>query len=420
MKFFVESYGCAQNIALGRGVEEQLKGKGLFQAGSSGEADLVVVNTCTVKRVTETRMLHRIAWWRSKGKRLLITGCMATAQPGILLNFVNKDQIIPLESLKSWGVTQFTIEKDCRAEWSKKLPELPSTPIGGRAILPISRGCLGTCSYCIVRRAVGPLRSYEKGEVVSKAEAILRKGAHELYLTAQDCAVYGKDREGDLLDLLVSLSELKGNFRIRVGMMTPNRAIPIIHELLALMNKSEKLYRFLHLPVQSGDDKILKLMNRDYVSRDFKNLVKTGRASFHDLNVTTDLIVGFPCETEEAFQNSMNLILETSPNKVNLSKFADRPHTMASMLPLVPASVIDRRARAAHMTCKAVSTKLNCSLVGSEIEFNILKEVTGGYFGRTLNYLPVKIISSRRLELGETVIANVTSASSSGLTTNLS
>lgn len=419
MKFFVESYGCAQNIAFGRGVEEELRGKGLFQADSSDEADLVIVNTCTVKRVTESRMLHRIASLRSQRKELLITGCMATAQPGTLLRFVNKDRIIPLESLKSWDMAPLANQKERSAEWSKRLPRISSTPIGGRAILPISRGCLGTCSYCIVKRAVGPLRSYRKEEIVSKAEDSLGKGAHELYLTAQDCAVYGKDGKGDLLDLLVSLSDLKGNFRIRVGMMTPNRAIPMIHELVGLMSKSERFYRFLHLPVQSGDDTILKLMNRSYAAADFKNLVKIGRSSIQDLNITTDLIVGFPYETEEAFQNSIDLILETKPNKVNLSKFAARPHTMASLLPSVSASIIDRRARIAHVACKTVSTQLNSSLVGSEIEFYVLKEVTGGYFGRTPNYLPAKIVSSRKLELGETVIAKVTGASSSGLIMNL-
>ncbi len=419
MKFLIESYGCAQNIAFGRGLEEVLEGKGLVAANSLDEADFVVVNTCTVKAVTEARMLHRIRWLLDQKKRTLVTGCMATAQPGTLLKLVNRNEIIPLESFKSWSPESSSGEKRRRpVKWFEELPQIPSRPVHGRAILPISRGCLGNCSYCIVRNAVGPLRSYGKSEIVSKARQLIKKGALEFYLTAQDLAVYGKDNKGDLLDLLTSLSKLDGDFRIRLGMMTPNQATPIIHDLLVLLARNEKFYQFLHLPVQSGDDRILRIMGRNYTASDFKKLVILGRKTMKDLNVATDLIIGFPFETEEAFRNSMGLIRDTRPNKVNLSKFAPRPHTVASLLPTLPSSTIDRRAKVAHLACREISQEVNSSFVGSSVQIFILKRTSEGYSGRTTNYLPAKVMATTELRPGEVISAKVISATASGLTTS--
>jgi len=346
---------------------------------------------------------------------MLITGCMAVAQPGTLLKFVKRNEIIPLESFRSWKPETSCLEKKNLTKWFYELPRIPSGLVHGRAILPISRGCLGDCTYCIVKRAVGPLRSFPKQIIVSKAKQLLEKGALEIYLTAQDLAVYGRDNGEDLLDLLATISKFEGRFRIRLGMMTPNHAAPVIRDLLSLMKEREKFYRFLHLPVQSGDDRILRLMGRNYTAPDFKKLVELGRKTIENLNVTTDLIIGFPFETEEALKSSLDLIHDTRPNKVNLSKFAPRPHTIASLLPTLPSSIVDRRAKVAHSTCRLISEGVNSSFVGSSMEAFILKRTPRGYYGRTMNYLPIRVISTTELRPGETIRTNVIGASASGL-----
>jgi threonylcarbamoyladenosine tRNA methylthiotransferase CDKAL1 len=412
MKAHVESYGCAANKAYGTSIEEIL-GAGGFQLSESSEAaDLVIVNTCTVKGQTEARMVERIRELSRAGKRVVITGCMATVQRGLAASLVNREDIVSLEDFRSsFGGHAVNTHEDLPAS----LPPLPSKPVGGRAIIPIARGCLGSCSYCIVRLAVGPLRSYRVATLTSHVKMMVEAGASEVYLTSQDLATFGHDNGETLPSLLGNISRLPGNFRVRLGMMTPNRAAPFLDDLLAVLDSDRRFYRFLHLPVQSGDDTVLRLMGRGYRSSDFLSLVDKARRRIPTLNVTTDVIVGFPFEDSEAFQNTVSLIEEALPNKVNLSRFTPRPHTVASLLPQTDRRIIDERSREAHGKCKEVAGLANQKLVGERIEVIPHRGSDGGYLGRAANFLPVRIKTNRSLEVHSPVLAHIVAATTSGL-----
>jgi len=412
MKAHVESYGCAANRAYGASMEDVLCARGFQLSESSEAADLVVVNTCTVKGQTEARMVERIRELSRAGKRVIVTGCMATVQRGLAASLVSPENVIPLESFQSsfGGYTT-----NAREDLPASLPPLPSKPVGGRAIVPVARGCLGSCTYCIVRLAVGPLRSYKIAALSSHVRRMVEAGAREIYLTSQDLATFGHDNGETLLALLEDISRLPGDFRVRLGMMTPNRVAPFLDELLAILDGDRRFYRFLHLPLQSGDDAMLRLMKRGYRSSDFLSLVDRTRRRIPTLNVTTDIIIGFPFEGTEAFQNTLSLIKEALPNKVNISRFTPRPHTVASLLPQTDRRAINERSREAHGKCKEITGLANQRLVGQTIEVIPHRGFEGGYLGRAANFLPVRIKTDRSLEIHSPVSACIVEATPSGL-----
>jgi len=412
MKAHVESYGCAANRSYGASIEDTLRARGFQLTESSEVADLVVVNTCTVKGQTEARMVERIRELLQAGKRVVVTGCMATVQRGLLASLVNVEDVIPLEEFQS-SFGGRTV--DARDDLSVSLPPLPSKPIGRRAIVPIARGCLGSCSYCIVRLAVGPLRSHKVSSLVPHVKKMVDAGASEVYLTSQDLATFGHDNGETLLTLLEDISQLRGDFRVRLGMMTPDRAAPFFDDLLALLESDRRFYRFLHLPLQSGDDTVLRMMGRRYHSSDFLSLVDRARRRIPVLNVTTDIIVGFPFEGTDAFRNTMSLIKKALPNKVNISRFTPRPHTMASLLPQTDGRIIDGRSREAHGKCKEITNSANQRLVGERVEVIPHLASDGDYLGRAANFLPVRIKTSRPLEVHSPILAHIVSATSSRL-----
>jgi len=416
MKARVESYGCAANRAYGASMEDTLCTGGFQLSESSEDADLVIVNTCTVKGQTEARMVERIRELSRAGKRVIVTGCMATAQRGLAASLVSAENVIPLESFQSsFGGHATGVSEDLSAS----LPSLPSKPMGRRAIVPVARGCLGGCTYCIVRLAVGPLRSYRIATLISHVKRMVEGGASEIYLTSQDLATFGQDNGETLLALLDDISRLLGDFRVRLGMMTPNRVAPFVDELLAIMGGDHRFYRFLHLPLQSGDDTILRLMGREYHSSDFLSLVGKARRQIPTLNVTTDIIVGFPFENTEAFQNTMSLIREVLPNKVNISGFTPRPHTVASLLPQTDRRTINERSKEAHGKCREVTGLANQKLVGERIEVIPHRGSEGGYLGRAANFLPVRIKADRPLKVHSPVLVHVVGATPSGLVTSV-
>jgi len=199
-------------------------------------------------------------------------------------------------------------------------------------IIPICEGCLGSpCSYCQVKKARGTLRSYPKEEIIEQAKAAVKDHIPEIWLTAQDTGCYGKDIDSSLPELLRELIEIKGDFKIRLGMCNPNHALEFLDELIEVY-KSEKMFKFLHVPVQSGNDKILKSMKRKYKVEDFGYIVRRFREEIPEITIATDIICGFPGETEEQFQDSLDLIKETKPAVLNISRFWPRPGTVAEKM----------------------------------------------------------------------------------------
>ncbi|MGW8178625.1 MAG: radical SAM protein, partial [bacterium] len=192
-------------------------------------------------------------------------------------------------------------------------------------------GCLGNCSYCIVKFARGHLYSFPADKIVKDVANAVAAGCTEVWVTAEDTATYN-DNGVRLPELLDRITAIDGDFRVRVGMTTPNQLEPVLEELLQSL-KSPKIYQFIHIPIQAGNDEILQKMRRRYNVQEFKDVVNRLRAAYPDIGISTDIICGFPGENMEQFQDSMNLIEWLRPDVLNINRFWERPGTDASKMP---------------------------------------------------------------------------------------
>ena len=338
MKVYIETYGCAANQA-----ESEIMAGLLREAGheivKEEQANVIIVNTCHVKQVTEQRILDRIS---KIGRKLVVAGCMPEVYKEKILE-ANKDAVLvgthqisniaeAVEKSRSFLGTSGK-EKVC-------LPRIRSNP--KIAIVEIADGCLGICSYCATRLAKGKLFSYKSSSIIREVKQAVKDGCKEVWLTAQDTGAYGLDIGSSLPQLLSALPE--GDYRVRVGMMNPNHVLPILNELIEAY-RDKKIMKFLHVPVQSGDDIMLKAMNRQYIVDDFKKIVDAFRNEFPGIVLWTDMIIGYPGETELQFSNSLDLLRQIRPDKVNISRFAKRDSTPAAKLQQLPTDEMKRRTR---------------------------------------------------------------------------
>ena len=361
-------------------------------------ANIVIYNTCAVKGPTENRMMEVLKRVPS-GKKLIVAGCLPLINLERLCKEVRFDGVVgPAAGEKIVDVVMrvlngervVALQDAVNAKPSLNLPRLRLNPVIG--IVPINYGCLGSCAYCCVVFARGRLRSYGIPEIVERVKRDMAMGIREFWITSQDTACYGRDNGTNLAELLKALCDVGGDFRVRVGMMTPNLAKSILEDLIQAF-RSEKIFNFIHLPVQSGDNQVLKRMRRFYSVDDFKDIVNAFRTSFSKVTVATDVICGFPGETEEAFERTLFLIEDVKPDIVNVSKFFARPRTAAAEMreDFVPFPEIKRRSGLAAELARRVASERNRRWVGwtGEILVDEVGRVPGSWVGRNLAYKPV-------------------------------
>ena len=401
MRVYIESYGCAMNMADGQLMAELLAEAGHTPVETPEEADIIILNTCTVRADTERRMVKRISELLALGKRLVVAGCLASAQPGLV------HKISPEISLLSARAVEAVVEV-VEAKGStyileprprRRLPRFSRRLI---FTVPIAEGCTGSCAYCIVRVARGPLRSYRPESIVRAVEEAVRKGAREVRLTAQDTGVYGLDIGTNLAELLEAVCAVRGRFMIRVGMMNPDAALRILDELLDAY-EDPKIYKFVHLPVQTGDDELLRVMGRRYTVQDFLTVVEAFRKRFPELSLATDVMVGLPGEDEEAFKRTLALLKRVKPDKTHVARYTPRPHTRAAAMPeQVPEPEKKRRSRLTSALALRIGLEKNEALVGRRLRCLVLDEgrEEGQLEARSMNYKPVYFKGPRCL-LGE-------------------
>jgi threonylcarbamoyladenosine tRNA methylthiotransferase CDKAL1 len=422
MQVFIRSFGCSANTADSEVLAGCLAEAGFGLAASESEADVLVYNTCAVKGPTENRIINALKH-APKDKKLVVAGCLPMISferllrearfDGVVGPAVGKDIVdVVLRVLAGEKVV------DLSALNGKPLLSLPrhrSNPVV--SVVPVNYGCLGSCAYCCVVFARGHLRSYSIKEVAQRVQGDFALGAREFWVTSQDTACYGRDLGSNLAELLEAIGGLAGDFRVRVGMMTPNMVTDMQSQLVDAF-KSEKVFKFLHLPVQSGDDETLKRMRRFYTATEFKGIVDAFRGVFPDLTLATDVIVGFPGETNEAFENTLKLLSEVKPDVVNVSKFFARPKTAAAQMRdgLVELGEIKRRSTVTAELAKRVSLERNQRWVGwsGEVLVDEKGKMEGSWVGRNFAYKPVAIKSTDNL-LGKTLKVKVFEASATYL-----
>src|SRR3989449_9249675 len=257
VKIFVEAHGCTQNYGEARLMQEALAGQGHALVTAEGDADAHVLVTCTVVETTERNMIRRMTELAAYDKPLIIAGCMAAAQRQRVLDTVPRAKLLPP---RKWP--QIVELLDAGTACGDRSADIESQSFGWHdAIIPIEQGCIGRCTYCITRVARGRVASYPVDTIAEQVRRSVDRGMKEIKLTGQDTAAYGLDAGTNLAALLRALDGLAGKFRVRVGLANPPAGYPIVDELVEAYG-SEKIFKFLHLPVQSGDDAILEAMRR--------------------------------------------------------------------------------------------------------------------------------------------------------------
>lgn len=414
LKVYIETYGCAANKADSNIMRSLLLNRGHTIADTIDNADIVILNTCTVRGETERKIVKRIRELEELRKerkfKLIISGCMVKAQPA-LISSITKDA--------SLVAPQFTEDIVEVVESKEKIIKINGEHIqrkilpvyieGLQYTVPIAEGCLGNCSYCIVKIARGKLRSFKPNQIVNAVKNAVAKGAKEIRLTAQDTAAYGCDIGTTLPELVSKITEIPGDFMIRIGMMTPNNALRILDELIEVY-ENEKVYKFLHLPLQSGDNRILKLMNRKYSVEEFKEIVYKFREKYPELFLATDVIVGFPTESEEAFNNTCKVIMKTQPDKIHVSRFSPRPHTKAAAMPQILESIKKKRSKIMTQLSFQIGLERNMKLIGKTRRALPLERGKYESVKARLRNYKIVVIKEPKIKLGEWVKIKITGA----------
>lgn len=413
MKFYFESYGCTMNQGEGRIMEDLLREKGHKITNKIEDSDALVLVTCTVIETTELKMKKRLLEFSSSRKPVIVSGCMASVQKEEILKINPEAKVLAPQNMED--ITEVVKSLELGEELKGTLGGVKiETRNGIDAIVPISSGCLGSCTYCITRIARGALKSCPPDILIRSMKMAIENGQKEIRLTSQDTAAYGIDIDTDLPHLLSMVGELEGEFRVRVGMMNPDTASPIMDRLVSEY-KDKRIYRFLHLPVQSGSEMMLEAMGRKYSIEEFFVIINQFRDNIPDITISTDVIVGFPGEEEEDHKKTVELIKKLRPNILNVTRFSRRPGTEAAKFDKqVVGRIAKERSRELVKVHEEISGELNKEFVGRK-ELVLITEFgkPGTMMGRTNCYKPVVI--GDEVPLGRFIDVEITEARSTYL-----
>ncbi len=400
-KIWVEAYGCSASFADSEMISGLIVNGGHTLAKNSSESDLNLVVTCSVKDATANKMIYRIK--QLKSKPLVVAGCLPKAEQ-ITVDKISKNA--SMLGPNSLGKTLSVIDSTLKGQKSIALedtdlskvglPKVRLNPIVG--IVEIATGCMSECTFCQTKLSKGDLTSFRIGDIVRQVNTEVQEGCKEIWLSSTDNGCYGLDIEADLPTLVNAVSEISHEFNIRVGMMNP-MYMPRIRDDLLKSFENDKVYKFLHIPVQSGNDKVLNEMKRGHTAKTYRDTVKRFREKFPNFTISTDVIVGFPSESEADFEDTVQLLEETRPDVVNLSKYSQRPGTEAATWKQIDVSEVRRRSKQIYELARKISKENNQKWIGwtGNVLFN--ERVEEGIRGRNFAYKPIFV--KDYVEVGE-------------------
>ena len=419
--FYIETYGCTSNKADSLIISDLLIKSNLVKT-SLENAEFIIINTCAVKEQTEKKIKDRLKrihklYQDDLNRHVIIAGCLPHIDPDyikVVMKLIPSfSAIIDLDNLNELPdmiqsmkhgnrnqvfLTQKSIDK------AKFLIDHSSGKITG--ITPISEGCLGSCTYCCVKNARGRLNCYDPKYIVENIHHQLKQGIKQIYLTSQDCSTYRYDGY-ELVDVVREAVNLNYEFFLRIGMVNPSFLINNVEQLMAIF-KLDKVYQFLHIPIQSASTEILKKMQRTYIIPDIIDQLDELRDKFPYLTISTDIICGFPGESEYDFHRTLNFIKWLKPEIINISKFTPRPNTKAKNMKQLDSKVIkDRSNRLSRVFRNSLSTpnKKWEGWEGKVLTLHEGSEVNQG-FGRNFAYKNI-YINKYEGEFGEFVNVKV-------------
>jgi len=412
VRVYLESFGCAQNRGEGSSIGRSLAARGHELVPEPAGSDAAVLVTCGVIGPTETRMIARWRRLAEAAPRLVVTGCLVPLRTDLFDGPARaRTTFVPIRR---------------QTEIPDLLgPPAPSTVGPPAALTPpaiclaeevvLAQGCTSGCAYCFSRLARGRLRSVPTAELAEALRAAIARGAREVRLTGLDTAAWGVDLPGDprLPELVGRLAAELGPARLRVGMMSPQSLAPIVERYARALGLPG-VFRFVHLPVQSGSDAVLEGMHRGYSVEEFRRQVRRLRASVPDVHLATDVIVGYPGETEVDARATEELLEAVGPETVNVTRFSPRPGTGAARLPPVPSRLARGRSRRLAILRHRIARERLERWIGERRPARVMEYGPGGSaVARLDNYLPV--VLSRRPPLGADVEVRIDGARSAYL-----
>ena len=418
MKKTVSFYtlGCKVNQYETNAMEQQFIKNNYEIVENTQKADIYVINTCTVTNMAERKsrqMLRRVKEINPSAV-LVVCGCYAQVAKNELEQIPEIDIILGInEKNEIVQIVENYIEK--MAEQDKKSQKAEIDDVSkqkefldfgdvtytekNRAVVKVQDGCNMFCSYCIIPYARGRIRSRKIESVVSEIEKIAKEGIKEVVITGIHLASYGKDFEENigLIDLLEEINKIDGIVRIRLGSLEPKI---ITEEFMQRLIKLEKICHHFHLSLQSGCDNTLKRMNRKYTTSEFEEIVQRLRKYYNDVILTTDIIVGFPGETEEDFETTYNYLKKINFYKMHVFPYSPRKGTVAAKMPdQIQGDIKEKRSKKLIELSNENQKQYNQNLIGKDVEVLFEEKNKEGYYkGHTQNYILVEYKTDEELE----------------------
>jgi len=416
-KISVITQGCSSNLRESEIMMGLLDNSGYGIVNDENESDINVVNICTVKgdhtALREVRRLKKL----NPNKKIVVAGCITESivpkikQIDESISFVNTHNFGRISTVVENSLNGTVLELlDKRYEQKVNLPSVRKNPVVG--IVPILNGCNYFCTFCSTKLVKGKLFSYPMDAIREDVKSHLRAGCKEIWITSNDTGAYMVEQAGrqKIVELLEQILSIPIDFKLRLGMMNPGNTISILDKLIEIY-KHPKMFKFLHIPVQSGSNEILRLMNRKYNAEDFVNVVEAFRKEIPEITISTDIIVGFPSETEEQFNESLSLIKKIKPDALNLSRYAAREGTIAAKMKQLSTNTMKRRSRLMTGLYKQTAYENNKKWLGWQ--GNILIDEKGkndSWIGRNYCYKPVVVKGN--FKLGDEIEVNITDVTS--------
>lgn len=418
MKFYIYTLGCKVNTYESSVMANNLKQAGFEEVGDSNLADIYIINTCTVTNTASNKSLKMIrqAYRKNNKAIIIIVGCLSQVEssnisklPGVSIILGNKnkskivDYIKEYQTIKEQIIDIYDLSKtefECM-----KLNNVNQT----RAFVKIQDGCNNFCSYCIIPYTRGDVRSKSRNDVLEEIKSLVANGHKEVVLTGIHTGHYGSDLENyDFADLLSEIVKISGLERLRISSI---EITELDEKVLTIINNSKIIVDHLHIPLQSGCDKTLLEMNRKYDIKYFKDKVNQIRKIRPDISLTTDVIVGFPNETDEDFNTTYHNIKEISFSKIHVFPYSVRKGTKAEHMPNKIDDVTKKqRVKKLLELSKELEINYMQKFIGKEILF--IPEVYHDSYliGHTGNYLLIKASGDEKL-LNKDVIGIITEIS---------
>ena len=400
MKYYIETFGCQLNISDSERISKEIEKMGYKKTSIMNEADLIIINMCSIRQSAVNRVVGKAEKIkRLKSSKSILTGCILRKDIRIFRNSFN--YILSIRSLPYW---KSFLKKEKRVYYPNPLESEPDIsyfkiePLRENnfsVLIPISSGCNNFCSYCVVPYTRGREVSRDPQDILKEVKNAVKNEAKEIWLLGQNVNSYNS-KGVKFPEILRKVNKIKGNFWIRLTSPHPRY---FSDDLIKTMKECEKITEYLNLPMQSGDNEILKKMNRPYTIEKYKRLVKEIRKAIPDIFLSTDIIVGFPCESEKNFENTLKILKEIRFGMAYISRYSKRKNTTAEkMKDDVLEKEKKKREKILTEALEKISLKNNREYVDKNLKVLVDKYRRGFSIGKDRHYRTVKFKSEQNFK----------------------